>query len=62
MKDFCFDERFLNEWIRRLPDAEVARFEEAGHYLFEDAGAALRERMASFARTVHPRPASRTER
>ncbi len=62
MKDFCFDERFLNEWIRRLPDAEVARFEEAGHYLFEDAGAALRERMASFARTVHPRPANRTER
>lgn len=37
MRDFVFDAHFLDEFIRRLPQAEVHRFEDAGHYLFEDA-------------------------
>jgi haloalkane dehalogenase len=37
MKDFCFTGRFLDEWIVRFPNAEVHRFEDAGHYVVEDA-------------------------
>jgi pimeloyl-ACP methyl ester carboxylesterase len=36
MRDFIFDGDFLEEWIRRFPDAEVLRLEEAGHWLTED--------------------------
>lgn len=36
-KDFVFDDHFLAEWQRRFPAAEVHRFEDAGHYVVEDA-------------------------
>jgi haloalkane dehalogenase len=32
-----FDDFFLAEWKRRLPEAEVHVFEDAGHYVAEDA-------------------------
>lgn len=38
MRDFVFDQRFLEQWIRRLPHAEVRRFADAGHWVLEDAG------------------------
>ena len=41
MKDFVFDHHFLDEWVRRFPQAEVHRFEDAGHYVLEDAGAEI---------------------
>ncbi len=37
MQDFCFDEGYLNRWIGLLPQAKVHRFENAGHYVLEDA-------------------------
>src|SRR5204863_6484378 len=37
MRDFVFDRHFLAEWQRRFPKAEVHRFEDAGHYILEDA-------------------------
>jgi len=37
MKDFCFDEEFLKQWMERFPDAKVMRMERAGHYVLEDA-------------------------
>jgi haloalkane dehalogenase len=37
-KDFVFDRRFLAEWRRRFPAAEVHAFADAGHYVLEDAG------------------------
>ncbi len=37
-KDFVFDQPFLEEWIRRFPEAEVHQFPNAGHYVLEDAG------------------------
>lgn len=37
MKDFCFTERFLDEWVMRFPKADVHRLENAGHYVVEDA-------------------------
>ena len=36
-KDFVFDDHFLAEWRRRVPHAEIHRFEDAGHYVLEDA-------------------------
>lgn len=36
-KDFVFDNAFLGEWQRRFPDAQFRVFENAGHYLLEDA-------------------------
>ena len=37
-KDFVFNERILQEFEQRLPNAEVHRFPDAGHYVLEDAG------------------------
>ncbi len=36
-KDFCFTEKFLNGWMERFPGSEVHIFEDAGHYVVEDA-------------------------
>ena len=41
MRDFVFDQPFLDEWIRRFPHAEVHRFEQAGHYVLEDESETL---------------------
>jgi len=38
MRDFVFDVHFLDEWIKRFPNAQVHRFEDAGHFILEDAG------------------------
>ncbi len=38
MRDFVFDRHFLAEWQRRFPAAETHTFEDAGHYVLEDAG------------------------
>lgn len=35
-KDFVFDDHFLAEWLKYLPQAEVHRFPNAGHYILED--------------------------
>lgn len=36
LRDFVFDSDYLNQWQARFPHAEVHRFANAGHYLFED--------------------------
>jgi haloalkane dehalogenase len=36
-KDFVFDDHFLAEWRRILPDADIHRFADCGHYILEDA-------------------------
>ena len=38
MRDFVFDEHFLQRWCDEFPDAEVHRFDDCGHYILEDAG------------------------
>lgn len=48
MRDFVFDATFLEEWIRRFPKAEIERFADAGHYLFEDERAAASARVRAF--------------
>jgi len=37
-RDFCFNDRFLDVWRQKFPQAEVHRFADAGHYILEDAG------------------------
>jgi haloalkane dehalogenase len=37
MKDFVFTKAYLDEWRRRFPGAYVHTFEDAGHYVLEDA-------------------------
>lgn len=48
MRDFCFDETFLEGFIRRFPSAEQLLFPEAGHYVLEDAGEAALGRIGAF--------------
>jgi haloalkane dehalogenase len=36
-RDFCFNDHFLGRWKEILPDAEVNRIADAGHYVLEDA-------------------------
>ncbi|MDR1591101.1 MAG: alpha/beta fold hydrolase [Puniceicoccales bacterium] len=36
-RDFCFTDRFLQEWKNFFSGAHVVRFENAGHYVLEDA-------------------------
>lgn len=37
MKDFCFTPTYLEQWRRRFPNAVIHPFEDAGHYVLEDA-------------------------
>jgi haloalkane dehalogenase len=48
MRDFVFDESFLDEWRRHFPNAEVHRYEDAGHYILEDAGEEVGLRVEEF--------------
>jgi haloalkane dehalogenase len=36
-RDFCFNDFFYSEWLRRFPKAKTKYFSEAGHYVLEDA-------------------------
>jgi haloalkane dehalogenase len=52
MKDWVFDETFLNGWIRRFPLARVERFDDCGHFLLEDAPERLVPMISDF--IAHP--------
>jgi haloalkane dehalogenase len=54
-RDFVFDADFLAEWQRRFPEAEVHGFPDAGHYVLEDAGAAIVPLVRDFLKR-HPLP------
>lgn len=47
-KDFVFDTRFLDEFLRRLPDGQSHVYEDAGHYLFEDKPEQTADRIHRF--------------
>jgi pimeloyl-ACP methyl ester carboxylesterase len=38
LRDFIFDHHFLAIWRKHLPNAIIHSFENAGHYVLEDAG------------------------
>lgn len=35
-KDFCFNDHFYRQWLKRLPDAEKCYYPDWGHYVLED--------------------------
>jgi haloalkane dehalogenase len=37
LRDFVFDRAFYDEFVRRFPQAQAFPFEDAGHYVLEDA-------------------------
>jgi len=55
MRDWCFTPAFLEEFLKRFPNAEALRLEDAGHYVFEDAPEAILGRLREFLR-AHPVP------
>ena len=48
MRDFVFGPSYLAEWERRMPHGRVHRYENAGHYVLEDARDELRSLIVSF--------------
>jgi len=54
LQDFCFNEPFLDAWQRYFPRAEAHRFEDAGHYLLEDAGDRVIPLVKRFLETPEP--------
>ena len=55
-QDWCFHEGILKTWQSILPDAEVQRFDDAGHYLLEDAGEAVTGAIRQFDGRLNQRP------
>ena len=51
-KDFVFDHHFLAEWQRILPNADVHRFGDCGHYILEDASEEIIPLIRSFLATT----------
>jgi pimeloyl-ACP methyl ester carboxylesterase len=47
-RDWCFTMEFLDEFLRRFPNAETLRLPDAGHYVFEDAVEPIRARVQEF--------------
>jgi cis-3-alkyl-4-acyloxetan-2-one decarboxylase len=47
-RDFCFDLEFLAEWRHRFPNAEVEVYEDASHYVLEDAHERIAPRISRF--------------
>ncbi|MCL1797103.1 MAG: alpha/beta fold hydrolase [Eggerthellaceae bacterium] len=47
-EDFCFTEHFLNRWKGFFPQAKTQVFENAGHYILEDAFEEVLEEIKEF--------------
>ena len=47
-QDWCFTPWFLDEWKKRLPEAQIEKYPEGGHYLTEDEGPAVMARLRAF--------------
>ncbi len=47
-EDFCFNDHFYKEWQHRFPEAESHYFQDAGHYLLEDAADKIMTRVNPF--------------
>ena len=48
MKDWCFNESFLKTWTEKFPSAEVVRYDDAGHYVLEDAHERIAPKIREF--------------
>lgn len=52
-QDWCFSPEFRREFEQRFPEAESVTFDDAGHYVFEDAGERILPRLREFL-AAHP--------
>jgi haloalkane dehalogenase len=48
LKDFVFDKAFYRDWQGYLPDAELYPLADCGHYVLEDGGPPLLDRIERF--------------
>ncbi len=46
--DWCFHDEFLQGWISRFPDADVDVYNDASHYVLEDAHERIIPRIQQF--------------
>ena len=53
-RDWCFTPAFREEWQRRFPEARVERFDDAGHYVIEDARERVLEALQRFLAPAAP--------
>lgn len=53
MRDWCFKPAFLDRFLEFFPAAEVCRFDDAGHYVIEDAHERIVPRVEQFL-AAHP--------
>ena len=60
-RDWCFTTEFLEEFETRFPQAETLRLPDAGHYVFEDAPAAICERVRTFLQATADESARRVQ-
>ena len=51
-KDFCFNDHFYEQWKDRFPQATTRYFENAGHYILEDAYEQVEQEIKQFYRNV----------
>jgi len=54
MRDWCFSPHFLERFIEFFPQAEVHRFDDAGHYVIEDAHERIVPLVDEFVRRHRP--------
>jgi haloalkane dehalogenase len=47
-KDFCFHKDFYSRWLEIYPDAKSVWYEDAGHYILEDAKERVIDEISSF--------------
>lgn len=59
MRDWCFTPRFLERFLDFFPNADVHRYEDAGHYVVIDASERIIPAVESFL-SAHPLPAAAT--
>ena len=52
-RDFCFTKHFFDEWQRRFPKAASRYYEDAGHYVLEDAFDQASKEIVAFLEGVH---------
>ncbi|MFN2287610.1 MAG: alpha/beta fold hydrolase [Chromatocurvus sp.] len=58
LRDFVFDQSFYRVWQRYLPDAQCHPLADCGHYVLEDGGEPLLDRIETFLTSGNDRSAA----
>jgi cis-3-alkyl-4-acyloxetan-2-one decarboxylase len=53
-KDFCFNDHFFQRWREVYPRAEAEYLSDIGHYVLDDGGPRVRDRIATYLVTTTP--------